>query len=251
MISGIASAPYVLKMRTAREVPTPCECRKTMISRTAFCSRHASMMRPARTGPIPSTDRRRAGSRSMTSNTSVPKAWTRRWAKCGPIPFTRPEPRYFSMPSMVLGATVFSDVAVNCTPWTRSFVQLPPAWMNSPGAMAAACPTTVTSSRRPRICTRRTEKPFSSLWKVTRSTDPVRWSPAVAGASRSLGCSGSARAMVLHRRPSSGGRQPQSGGEVVDGEAVGVSVGDIIAKALNCQIVEWFRRLAAFGGRQS
>ena len=31
----------------------------------------------------------------------------------------------------------------------------------------------------------------------------------------------------------------------------GLSVGDIIAKALNCQIVEWFRRLAAFGGRQS
>src|SRR6266700_2999819 len=41
-------------MRTARAVPTPWLCRKTMISRTAFCSAQAAVMRPARTGPMPS-----------------------------------------------------------------------------------------------------------------------------------------------------------------------------------------------------
>ena len=40
-------------MRTARAVPTPWLCRKTMISRTTFCSAQASVMRLARTGPMP------------------------------------------------------------------------------------------------------------------------------------------------------------------------------------------------------
>jgi hypothetical protein len=38
-------------MRTARAVPTPGLCRKTMISRTTFCSAQAAVMRLARTGP--------------------------------------------------------------------------------------------------------------------------------------------------------------------------------------------------------
>src|SRR6266536_3217888 len=46
-------------MRTARAVPTLWLCRKTMISRTAFCSAQAATMRPARTGPMPSPSRRR------------------------------------------------------------------------------------------------------------------------------------------------------------------------------------------------
>jgi hypothetical protein len=36
-------------MRTARAVPTPWLCRNTMISRTAFCSAHAAVMRLDRT----------------------------------------------------------------------------------------------------------------------------------------------------------------------------------------------------------
>jgi hypothetical protein len=40
-----------------------------MISRTTFCSAQAPAMRLARTGPMPSTSRRRSGSASMTSNT--------------------------------------------------------------------------------------------------------------------------------------------------------------------------------------
>src|SRR3984893_10611858 len=47
-----------------------------MISRTIFCSAQASVMRLARTGPIPVTSRRRSGSASIVSNTFSPKART-------------------------------------------------------------------------------------------------------------------------------------------------------------------------------
>ena len=63
-------------MRTARAVPTPWLCRKTMISRTTFCSAQASMMRPARTRPMPLTSRSRSGAASMMSNTFAPNART-------------------------------------------------------------------------------------------------------------------------------------------------------------------------------
>ena len=47
-----------------------------MISRTAFCSAHASVMRLARTGPMPSISRSRSGSFSMTSSTLSLNAFT-------------------------------------------------------------------------------------------------------------------------------------------------------------------------------
>ena len=47
-----------------------------MISRTTFCSAQAVVIRSARTGPIPSTSRRRPDSISMTSNTCSPKERT-------------------------------------------------------------------------------------------------------------------------------------------------------------------------------
>ena len=47
-----------------------------MISRTTFCSAQASVMRLARTGPMPVTSRRRSGSASIVSNTFSPKART-------------------------------------------------------------------------------------------------------------------------------------------------------------------------------
>src|SRR4051794_28741632 len=54
--------PYgVLGTGAARAVPTPWLCKKTMISRTAFCSAQAVRMLAARTGPIPATSRRRSG----------------------------------------------------------------------------------------------------------------------------------------------------------------------------------------------
>ena len=45
-----------------RAVPTPYSCTNTMISRTTFCSAQASVMRLARTGPMPVTSRKRSGS---------------------------------------------------------------------------------------------------------------------------------------------------------------------------------------------
>src|SRR6266851_3838603 len=48
--------------------------------------------------------------------------------------------------------------------------------MYSPAAMDGAAPSTVTRSRCPRALMRRTQKPLSALWKVTRSTKPANGS---------------------------------------------------------------------------
>src|SRR3990170_1851007 len=87
-----------------------------------------------------------------------------------------PEPRYFSMPSIDVGAEVFRNRALNCWPWVRSLIHSPDAVIHSPAEIVAAWPTTVTRSRCPRAFARRTQKPFSVLWKVTRSTRPARTS---------------------------------------------------------------------------
>src|SRR6266480_6490739 len=89
------------------------------------------------------------------------------------MPRIMPEARYFSMPSAEVGAEVLTNRALNCWPWVRSLTQLPVAVIHSPAEIAAAWPTRVTSSRRPRVLTRRTQKPFSAFWQVTRSTNPV------------------------------------------------------------------------------
>jgi hypothetical protein len=57
-------------------VLTPWLCKKTMISRTAFCSAQAARMLAARTGPMPSISRSRSGVVSMISKTFSPKART-------------------------------------------------------------------------------------------------------------------------------------------------------------------------------
>src|SRR6267142_980428 len=87
-----------------------------------------------------------------------------------------PEPRYFSMPSIDVGADVFRNRALNCWPWVRSLIHSPDAVIHSPAEIVAAWPTTVTRSRCPRAFARRTQNPFSALWKVTRSTRPARTS---------------------------------------------------------------------------
>jgi hypothetical protein len=73
-------------MRTALAVPTECECRKIMISRTAFCSAHPATIRDARIGPMPETSFRRSGVASMMSKVASPKAATIRFAIAGPMP---------------------------------------------------------------------------------------------------------------------------------------------------------------------
>src|SRR5271169_662209 len=60
-------------MRTARAVPTPWLCRNTIISRTIFCSAQASVIRLARTAPMPVTSRRRSGSASLYAG--VKRTW--------------------------------------------------------------------------------------------------------------------------------------------------------------------------------
>src|SRR5216684_6188474 len=92
------------------------------------------------------------------------------------MPRIMPDARYFSMPSTVLGADVRRKRALNCWPWVRSFTHSPDAVIHSPAAIVAACPTTVTRSRCPRAFARKTQNPFSALWKVTRSTIPANTS---------------------------------------------------------------------------
>src|SRR5258708_32069049 len=92
------------------------------------------------------------------------------------MPRIMPEPRYFSMPSIEVGAEVFRNRALNCWPWVRSLTHSPDAVTHSPAEITAAWPMTVISSRWPRALIRSTQKPFSALWKVTRSTRPAKTS---------------------------------------------------------------------------
>jgi Helix-hairpin-helix motif len=71
------------------------------------------------------------------------------------------------------GPEVLRNRALNCWPWARSLIHSPDAVIHSPAEMMAAWPTTVTKSRWPRAFALRTQKPFSALWKVTRSTRPA------------------------------------------------------------------------------
>src|SRR5450432_4000871 len=89
------------------------------------------------------------------------------------MPRIIPEPRYFSMPSIEVGAEVRMKRALNCWPWVWSLTHSPDAVIHSPAEIVAAWPMTVTRSRWPRAFARRTQKPFSLLWKVTRSTTPA------------------------------------------------------------------------------
>jgi hypothetical protein len=63
-------------------------------------------------------------------------------------------------------------VALNCRPCSLSLTHQPSALSHSPAVTEGSDPTTVVSSRCPRAFTRRTQKPLSSLWKVTRSIRP-------------------------------------------------------------------------------
>ena len=74
--------------------------------------------------------------------------------------------------------------ALNCWPWVRSLTHSPDAVIHSPGETMAAWPTTVIRSRCPRAIVLRTQKPFSGLWKVTRSTSPARTSRSELSACR-------------------------------------------------------------------
>src|SRR5438552_1753357 len=108
----------------------------------------------------------------MPALTSAPNRPTSFLARIGPMPLTKPLPRYRSTPSAVVGGTVFVVVALNCSPCSLSRIHQPSALSHSPAVTEGSDPTTVVSSRCPRAFTRRTQKPLSSLWKVTRSIRP-------------------------------------------------------------------------------
>src|SRR5437899_12607570 len=88
------------------------------------------------------------------------------------MPLTKPLPRYRSIPSAVVGGTVFMVVALNCSPCSLSLTHQPSATSHSPAVTEGSDPMTVVSSRCAGVFTRRTQKPLSSLWNVTRSIRP-------------------------------------------------------------------------------
>jgi len=49
------------------------------------------------------------------------------------MPRIIPEPRYFSIPSVVVGAVALRNEALNWTPCVRSLIQLPLAWTKLAG----------------------------------------------------------------------------------------------------------------------
>lgn len=81
-----------------------------------FCACQLLQMRLALTSPTPSTVDKRYGSCSITSNTLSLNANTNFLAKYGLMPLINPEPRYFSIPSSVLGGKVLMKCALNCLP---------------------------------------------------------------------------------------------------------------------------------------
>ena len=91
------------------------------------------------------------------------------------------------MPSTDDGVEVRTKRALNGYPWVRSLTHSPEAVIHSPAPTMAAWPTTVARSRWPRALVRSTQKPFSGLWKVTRSTRPARTSRSGDGAGRAPG----------------------------------------------------------------
>jgi len=89
---------------------------------------------------MPVTSRSLAGSCSIRSNIASLNARTRTRAQVGPMPRIMPEPKYFSIPSSVIGCVVVICVALNCKPCSRSVVHHPVALMNSPALPARLDP---------------------------------------------------------------------------------------------------------------
>src|ERR1700687_398020 len=70
------------------------------------------------------------------------------------------------------GAKCGKDSVNCCSPCSLSLTHQPSAASHSPAVTEGNDPTTVVSSRCPCVVRGSTQKPFSSLWKVTRSMTP-------------------------------------------------------------------------------
>ena len=88
-----------------------------------------------------------------------------------------PLPRYFSIPSRVVGGLDFKVSALNCNPCSRSWNHRPSPVNHSPALTEGRVPTTVTRSRRPWALTRSTANPFSSLKNVMAQQAPKGFQP--------------------------------------------------------------------------
>ena len=110
-----------------------------------------------------------------------PRAGARSAGRC---PSSAPTPGSARCLPSSPAATAFRYVQRNWRPCVRSVTHVPLACTCSPAEIAAAWPTTVTRSRTEGTATRRTQKPVSGLWNVTRSTVPDSssrgWAPASA-----------------------------------------------------------------------
>jgi hypothetical protein len=116
-------------------------------------------------------------------------------AYTGPMPRIIPEPRYFSMPSSDIGAEAFKNFAIYRSPWLRSdpFARCGDllAGRDHRGIPYHRDQFAVAAHLDPQ-----TQKPFSSLWYVTRSIRPAstRWSRLHFHADRRINCFAAARA---------------------------------------------------------
>src|SRR5712672_2990795 len=95
------------------------------------------------------------------------------------MPRIMPEPRYFSIPSIVVGAAALRNEALNWTPCVRSLTQVPARLDELTGRDRRRVTKDGNQVALPRALTRSTQKPLSSLWQVTRSTRPARTSVGV------------------------------------------------------------------------
>ena len=80
------------------------------------------------------------------------------------MPRIRPEPWYFSIPSIDDGAEARMKRAMNCWPRPRLLTHSPDPVIHSPAETMAAWPTTITRSRWPLAFVLRTQNPLSKLW---------------------------------------------------------------------------------------
>ena len=150
-----------------------------MISRTAFCSAQPDTMREARIGPIPETSVRRSGAGLDDLEGVHAKG------RHDPLGHGRADAAHLTRGEVLLDALHsgrrrgLEHLGLELEP-VRAVADPDPAG-GDPFACAETAgvwPTTVTRSRLPRAWTFRTAKPFSALWKVTRSTEPARVSRA-------------------------------------------------------------------------
>jgi hypothetical protein len=165
------------RLVAARDVPTPLLCRSSMISRMTLCSASPRRCRTLRADSRSALAGSRAPADDVEHGFAEGSRQLLRIERSDAADHARAE--IFSIPSTVVGPVASRNEALNWAPWMRSFIQDPLAWTNSPAEIIAAWPRTVIRSHCPRALTRRTQEPFSELWKVARSTRPAKTSVGV------------------------------------------------------------------------